>query len=126
MSYFIAGFLLGLATSWFWLHQLGPRREFSQLLRRELELDGGPVRAEQAGRMDHLEERFHRLEKRLAGTEGEKGLRGTLPVKTDAPGQKRERALALWKEGRELSEIIRKTGLSRGEVELILSLQEYH
>jgi hypothetical protein len=32
----------------------------------------------------------------------------------------------LWEEGRELNEIVRRTGLSKGEIELILSLQERH
>lgn len=127
MGFFIAGFLLGLATSWLWFCRLSPGRGFQQLLQKETDQVGYFNQIDQASqRMDCLEERCRRLEKRLAGSAGENIFREAGLIERNTAGRKREQALALWEEGWELNEIVRRTGLSRGEIELILSLQERH
>lgn len=125
MGYLVAGFLLGLAAGWLWFQRLSPGRGFSQALRREIELGGYGEQLHQAGeRLERLEERCRRLERDLAGGAGGKDRRGAGPPGGGGSGRKLDRALSLWEEGRELNEIVRRTGLSKGEIELILSLRE--
>lgn len=125
MVFFLGGFVLGLATSWFWFYQLNPAGRFQQLLQKEIDLGGYSDLVNQAyRRMDYLEERCYRLERRYAGAAGEKSSGEAEPAKSNDPGRKREQVLLLREAGRELAEIVRRTGLSKGEIELILSLQE--
>lgn len=122
MGYFIGGLLLGLIAGGFLFGRFSPG-SFQQLLQQE-SVPGGHSEqlARTARRLDSLEECCRRLEKELAAG-SERRARGAGPPEA---GWKRERVLTLWEEGQEFNEIIRRTGLSRGEIELILSLQERH
>lgn len=125
LLYFIVGFLLGASASWFWFYRHNPGVVFRQFLQKELDSGGHPDLARQIRRIDNLEERCRLLEKGLPvsarGRFGEAGAGGT-----GTAGWKREQAVALWEEGCGHHEIVRRTGLSRGEIELILSLREQH
>lgn len=123
MGYFIGGLLLGLIAGRLLFGRFSPGR-FQQLLQQE-SVPGGHSEqlARTARRLDSLEECCRRLEKELAAGSERKACRG---AGSPEAGWKRERVLTLWEEGQEFNEIIRRTGLSRGEIELILSLQERH
>ncbi|MGB4443770.1 MAG: DUF2802 domain-containing protein [Dethiobacteria bacterium] len=127
MGLFIAGVLLGLALGCFWFYQLNPTRGFQQLLQKEVDLSSYADLLNQAcQRLDSLEERCCYLEKSFAGAAEKRSFREAGLTGRDEPGRRREQAIMLWEEGRELNEIVRRTGLSKGEIELILSLQERH
>jgi len=124
MAKYLAGFLLGVVASWFWFYKLSPDRNFRQALRQELVKGGSPDLVDRLDqRMEKLENRCRRLEAKLAcdavEAPGETGLNGTSKI-----CNRREQVIKLWEEGCSPEEIIRNTGLSKGEVELILSLKD--
>ena len=119
--------LAGVGPGCFWFYQLNPTRGFQQLLQKEVDLSSYADLLNQAcQRLDSLEERCCYLEKSFAGAAEKRSFRETSLTGRDEPGRRREQAIILWEEGRELNEIVRRTGLSKGEIELILSLQERH
>lgn len=124
MIKYLAGFLLGVAVSWFWLYKLSPDRNFRQMLQQELVKDGSPDLAHQLDeRIESLERRCRRLETQLTCT-----AVGTARVAGFNENSKicnrRGEVVKLWEEGCSPEEIIRTTMLSKGEVELILSLKD--
>ncbi|NLA27834.1 MAG: hypothetical protein GX878_10620, partial [Firmicutes bacterium] len=100
MAYFSAGVLLGLVASYFLFYRLRSGRGFSQLLQKEINLNGYLLQIEQAGqRMDHLEERCCRLERKLSGTARAKNFSKSDLSGRIGPGRKPEQVLELWEGG---------------------------
>ena len=141
----IIGFLLGVTVSWFWLSQLKDSSQYQAVLQKELAVNG------QLGSITVLKKRLEALENRLAEIDrpaeaevvqaGEDRKELTLPLaegsaflppsptgpaKVKSLKQRRNinQVQSLWQEGRALPEIAALTNLAKGEIELIISLQE--
>lgn len=145
MGYLIFGFLLGAAVSWYWQDRRRGDPAFQQLLKKQLAVGSS------SDSVVALKERFEIMEKKLGDIEKiscpEKtpsGYSETVTVKPEpialpvAAAEKetvkkmprtnykenRGRVLNMWKAGRPVSEIAARTRLGKGEIELIISLQE--
>lgn len=113
MGYTLLGFLIGVAVSWFWLYKLSPARRFQHILSQETGKNSFDEQLQPLfQRMEKLEDRFYRLEDSLINVRAE----------TAGASARRGQVIRLKEEGCSPEEIIRNTGLAKGEVELILSL----
>ncbi|NMA91940.1 MAG: DUF2802 domain-containing protein [Firmicutes bacterium] len=122
MGYTLLGFLIGVAVSWFWLYKLSPARRFQHILSQETGKNSFDEQLQPLfQRMEKLEDRFYRLEDSLINVRAETAgaARGPGPARASA---RRGQVIRLKEEGCSPEEIIRNTGLAKGEVELILSL----
>ena len=136
MEMFFIGFALGAAACWLWLQRFYSAPQFRQLLQRERELSGQSSAVKEV----ELEMKVAALEQRLLDLHRKIDDGGSVeetepapspppasfaqPEKPPAP-KKREQtevALALWKEGVPVDEIAAKTGMGKGEVELMVKV----
>lgn len=144
MGYLVLGFILGVAVSWFWQTQFSGVPAFKQLMQKELAVNG------QLGSVTLLKKKLEIMEKRLYEMEktpeifveekqelpaekitavtdhGDKVISVSRPAKVTKIDRRknREQVLKMWKEGSAVTDIASKTNLGKGEVELIISLQE--
>ncbi len=145
MGYLIVGFLLGVAVSWFWQSQFSGVPAFQNLMQKELAVNG------QIGSVTVLKKRLELMEKQIAGMENphsskrddrlenteiannqDSSLQAPVNeskgvVKQLRPpviGINRDQVIALWKEGKTVTEIASTTRLGKGEIELIISMQD--
>ncbi len=143
MGYLLLGFILGVAVSWFWQAQFSDLPIFQGLLRKELFNNNQP------GSITVLKKRLEIMEKRLTEIENRPDTEDTVEnqmdtirpqlnivAKTgnvyDSSGQAlvkdrketRKKVLAMWKTGKTVSEIATRNYLGKGEVELIIAMQE--
>jgi hypothetical protein len=143
MGYLLLGFILGVAVSWFWQAQLSDLPVFQGLLRKELFNNNQP------GSVTVLKERLEVMEKRLTEIEKRPDTEGVVEEQADtgrpqlnivaktgnfydSSGQTlvkdrkeiRKKVLAMWKTGKTISEIASRNHIGKGEVELIIAMQE--
>ncbi len=144
MGYLIIGFVLGVTVSWFWQRQFSGVPVFEKLMQKELVVNG------QLGSLTVLKNRLDYVERRMAELEQpERALkypanetRALEPQAVPAENANRSgrgvvrqissverkvdrsHVLKMWEEGLSLSEIMSRTGRGKGEIELILSMQE--
>jgi hypothetical protein len=143
MGYLLLGFVLGVAVSWFWQAQFSDLPIFQGLLRKE------QFNNNQPGSVTVLKKRLEIMEKRLTEIENRPDREDTVDdqvdtikpqlnivAKTgnvyDSSGQvsvkdrkeTRKKVLAMWKTGKTVSEIASRNHLGKGEVELIIAMQE--
>jgi hypothetical protein len=143
MGYLLLGFVLGVAVSWFWQAQFSDLPIFQGLLRKEL------FNSSQPGSMTVLKKRLEIMEKRLAEIENRPDTEDVVEEQVDtvrpqlnivaktgivydSSGQAlvkdrketRKKVLAMWKTGKTVSEIASRNYLGKGEVELIIAMQE--
>ncbi len=149
----IIGLLLGIAASWFWQQQFSGAPAFRQLMQKELALNGqlGSISVLKK-RLEIMEKRLAELERKpepclpvelSAGRDADTirinekssnqaaslsvvtGAKKADPEESGAERKKaRNRVLALWKEGQTVAEIASRTGLGKGETELIIALKD--
>ena len=143
MGYLLLGFILGVAVSWFWQAQFSELPMFQGLLRKEL------FKSSQPGSVTVLKKRLEIMEKRLTEIENRPGAEDVVEEQADAvrpqlnivaktgyvydsSGQivtkdrkeTRKKVLAMWKTGKTISEIATRNYIGKGEVELIIAMQE--
>lgn len=143
MGYLLLGFILGVAVSWFWQAQLSDLPVFQGFLRKEL------LNNSQPGSVTVLKERLEIMEKRLTEIEKRPDTEGMDEEQVDtgrpqlnivaktgnlydsseqAPVKDRKeirkKVLAMWKTGKTISEIASRNHIGKGEVELIIAMQE--
>lgn len=148
MGYLIIGFLLGVAVSWFWQRQFSDVPVFQKLMHKELAANG------QLGSLTVLKKRLELMEKKVAELEKPEveGIEKLEPAAEEKEGpnpepdptKKKDRQLSnvvrqirsperaidrnqvlqLWNEGCQVAEIASRTRLGKGEIELIISMQE--
>ncbi len=145
MGYLIVGILLGVAVSWFWQSQFSGAPAFKQLMHKELTVNG------QLGSVAVLKKRLEIMENKLLDMEEpsaviekaaavEEKAAAKLPGEIVAlPGSGRRSAarlqgadrnknrgqvLSMWKDGKAIDDIVTRTLLGKGEIELIIALGE--
>lgn len=147
MGYMIVGFILGVAVSWFWQRQFSDVPVFQKLMQKELAANG------QLGSLTVLKKRLESMENKLAELEkpeGETSANRDISTEEESPASaparsgdrnralnnvvrqirprekviNRDRVLKLWNEGNHVSEIASRTRMGKGEIELIISMQE--
>lgn len=143
MGYLLLGFILGVAVSWFWQVQFSDLPMFQGLLRKEL------FNKSQSGSVTVLKKRLEIMEKRLTEIENRPHVENVIEEQVDlarsqlkvvakagnvygSSGQAlakdrketKKKVLAMWKTGKSISEIASRNYLSKGEVELIIAMQE--
>ncbi len=146
MGYLVIGFMFGVAVSWFWQNQYSGTPVFQQLMKKELVTNG------QQGSVATLKKRLDMMEKKLDELESSKVDRAAAPeekpgsfsednntgptltlidkegkaARESSKAERRkncERALLLWREGISVTDIASRTGLGKGEIDLIVSLK---
>ncbi len=143
MGYLLLGFILGVAVSWFWQAQCSDLPIFQGLLRKEL------FNSSQPGSITVLKKRLEIMEKRLTEIENRPDTEDVVEEQVDtvrpqlnivaktgnvydSSGQAlvkdrketRKKVLAMWKTGKTVSEIASRNYIGKGEVELIIAIQE--
>jgi|LSQX01.2.fsa_nt_gb hypothetical protein len=146
MELFLIGLLFGALGYRFLDRLLRGRPPFDWLLQRELGAESLPAAAEVLEkRVANLEEELQKLSgARIDSSPADKNDEMAMPLAAAAeqpllypggrayggkqPGINRRAArsnvIALWREGKEIDDIATRTRLGRGEVELIINLQE--
>ncbi len=144
MGYLIIGLVLGVTVSWFWQRQFSGVPVFEKLMQKELAVNGqlGSLKVLKS-RLDYVERRLAELEqpeRALKCPDNETGTTEFQAVSADNANRSgrsvvrqissverkvdRSHVLKMWEEGLSLSEIVSRTGRGKGEIELILSMQE--
>jgi hypothetical protein len=143
MGYLLLGFILGVAVSWFWQAQFSDLPMFQGLLRKEL------FNSVSLAALTVLKKRLEIMEKRLTEIENRPDVEDVVEEQVDtvrpqlnivakkgnvydSSGQvvakdrkeTRKKVLAMWKTGKTISEIASRNHLGKGEVELIIAMQE--
>jgi hypothetical protein len=143
MGYLVLGFVLGVAVSWFWQAQFSDLPMFQGLLQKEL------FNRDQPDSVKVLKKRLEVMEKRLTEIENRPDVEDVVEERIDtirpqlnivakksnvyeSSGQvvakerkeTRKKVLAMWKTGKTISEIASRNHLGKGEVELIITMQE--
>ncbi len=143
MGYLLLGFILGVAVSWFWQAQFSDLPVFQGLLRKEL------FNSSQPGSVTALKKRLEVMEKRLTEIENRPDAEDVVEDQVDIGRSQlkvvakkdnvydsseqalvkerketRKKVLAMWKTGKTISEIASRNQLGKGEVELIIAMQE--
>lgn len=136
MEIFLIGFILGVICCWLWFQHFRGTQEFRQLIRRELASKRPAASdAELQKKVAELESSLRELkQKAFAGREGLSAPPARItpeerPLPRSEPGarnkrEKREVVLAMWKEGTPLEDIAAQAGVGKGEVELVVKMNQ--
>jgi hypothetical protein len=138
MTNLVLGFLLGIVAGWFLQNRIGKVPAFQQLVDKEMAVNN------RAGSVATLKSRLEMLEKRLSEIELKPvseipadpaelvQISSVLNSRAKSAGslravdrkKARKQVIAMWDSGKPVADIASYTLLGKGEVELIISLQD--
>lgn len=136
MEMFFLGFILGAIACWLWFHRFHSAARFQHLLQRELTAQHPTVNEiALEKKIAELDQRLQILQQQTSVSMGASGtaLPDSLtysageapPDQPSIPNRAAQKDIVLtrWKEGADIDEIASRSGIGKGEIELIIKLQ---